>query len=110
MQSTIGFSSGSAESCELLNQYAVKPGDSEMPDGDDCVAIPPMPEKERPGRMLKGLRLRERMTQKQVASVLDVSQRHISDYERGRRPIPAEKAARLAELLHTVKENFLYNV
>jgi len=46
------------------------------------VTIPPIPESERVGRMLKGLRLREGLTQKELAKVLDVPQSHISAYEK----------------------------
>lgn len=71
------------------------------------VRVPPLPESERVGRMLKGLRLREGMTQIQLAEAIGVPQSHISKYEKNRRTIPPAKAEELATLLHTVPGYFL---
>jgi transcriptional regulator with XRE-family HTH domain len=73
-----------------------------MPDN-----ISPIPESERVGRMLRGLRLREGLTQKELAKALGVPQSHIFAYEKNKRPIPAAKAEQLATLLHTVPGHFL---
>ena len=70
------------------------------------ILVPPMAANERPGKMLKGLRLREELTQAQLAKAIGVPQGHISAYEKNARPIPREKAAKLAEVLHSVPENF----
>ncbi len=72
----------------------------------DNIIRPPMPERERIGRMLKGLRLRASMTQKQLAKAIGVPQGHISEYEANKRPIPASKVPLLAELLNTVESHF----
>ena len=74
---------------------------------NSVIAVPPMPDTERPGRMLRGLRLREELTQAQLARAIGVPQSHVSAYERNARPIPADKAEKLAEVLHSVPENFL---
>lgn len=78
---------------------------------EDCVekvyVSPPMPESERPGRMLKGLRQRADMTQKDLAKAIGVPQSHVSEYESNKRNIPAAKAEELAKLLHTVPSDFL---
>lgn len=66
-----------------------------------------MPGSERPGRMLRGLRLRAEMTQAQLANALGVPLSHIAAYEKNRRPIPPETARQLADVLHSVPENFL---
>lgn len=66
-----------------------------------------MPENERMGRMLKGLRLRANMTQKELAKTIQVPQSHISQYEANARPIPKVKAQELAKLLNTVESHFL---
>ena len=71
------------------------------------TVVPPMPPCERPGRMLRGLRLREGLTQAQLADAIGVPQSHISAYEKNARPIPRDKAVKLAEHLHSVPENFL---
>ena len=73
---------------------------------EETIIVPPMADNERPGKMLKGLRLREELTQAQLAKAIGVPQSHISAYEKNARPIPKEKAAKLAEVLHSVPENF----
>ncbi|MFI3270979.1 MAG: helix-turn-helix transcriptional regulator [Pseudomonadota bacterium] len=74
---------------------------------EEYTTIPPMAERERIGRMLKGARLRASMTQKQLAVAIDVPQGHISEYEANKRPIPAYKAALLAHVLNTVESHFI---
>ncbi|MBR5734688.1 MAG: helix-turn-helix transcriptional regulator [Desulfovibrionaceae bacterium] len=73
---------------------------------EETIVVPPMPQEERPGRMLKGLRLREGLTQAFLAKAVGVPQSHISAYEKNTRPIPKDKAEKLAEILHSVPENF----
>ena len=73
---------------------------------EENIVVPPMPEEERPGRMLKGLRLREGLTQAFLAKAVGVPQSYISAYEKNTRPIPKDKAEKLAEILHSVPENF----
>lgn len=98
-----------ADCFELVSALIQRLGGQIADDEDDVVTVPPMPESERVGRMLKGLRLREGMTQAGLAEAIGVPQSHISEYERNKRPIPAEKADRLAELLHTVPGHFRSN-
>ncbi len=74
---------------------------------EEHTTIPPIPERERMGRMLKGARLRANMTQKQLAKAIDVPQGHISEYEAHKRPIPKAKATLLAEVLNTVETHFM---
>lgn len=95
---------------DLINALVARLGGHALikeSDDAEVATIPPIPEKERPGRMLKGLRLREGLTQKQIAGALNVPQSHISEYEKGKRPIPAAKADILASLLNSVPGNFL---
>lgn len=73
---------------------------------EESIVVPPMPEEEHSGKMLKGLRLREGLTQAFLARAIGVPQSHISAYERNTRPIPKDKAVKLAEILHSVPENF----
>ncbi len=75
-------------------------------DDDELITIPPIPERERIGRMLKGARHRANMTQKQLAKAIGVPQGHISEYEAHKRPIPQAKAALLAKVLKTVETHF----
>ncbi len=48
---------------------------------------------------LKGARKREGLTQADLAARLGISQTHISEMERGKRPIGKEMAKRLAKVL-----------
>lgn len=73
----------------------------------NSVTSPPMPEGERPGRMLKGLRLRAEMTRAELAEALGVDQGRIGEYEANSRPVPADQAEKLAIILKTVPSNFL---
>ncbi|MBO4336289.1 MAG: helix-turn-helix domain-containing protein [Desulfovibrio sp.] len=73
---------------------------------EDAIVVPPMPEHERPGKMLRGLRLRAELTQAQLAKAIGVPQSHISAYEKNTRRIPEEKTRMLAEILRSVPENF----
>ncbi len=54
-----------------------------------------------PATALRGLRLREELTQKQLADKLGIRQHHLSEMEHGKRPIGKEMAKRLAEVLNT---------
>ena len=74
---------------------------------DEVMTVPPMPEEERIGRMLRGLRLRAEMTQKELAAAIKVPQSHVSEYEKNKRMIPRGKARELAKVLKTVPSNFL---
>ena len=69
---------------------------------------PPMPEYDRVASMLRGLRLRAGLKQKELAEMIGVPQSHISDYEKNKRRIPPQKSDKLAEVLETVASHFLY--
>lgn len=90
----------------LVLELVRRLGGEVIPDNGESISVPPMPEKERIGRMLKGLRMRENITQKELAKAISVPQGHISEYEANKRPIPAAKVALLAEVLNTVEEHF----
>lgn len=62
-------------------------------------AFPPIPEAERPGRMLRAARTKEGVTQSQLAQMTGIPQRHISEIEHGKRSIGKERAKKLAEVL-----------
>lgn len=59
------------------------------------------------GEVLRGLRYREGMTQAELAALVGVKPAHISDMERGRRPIGREMAKRLGKALQTGYKIFL---
>jgi DNA-binding XRE family transcriptional regulator len=96
-----------ADSFDLVAALITRLGGQVMEEDGDVVTIPPIPESERVGRMLKGLRLREGLTQKTLAEALGVPQSHISAYEKNKRPIPTAKAEQLGTLLRTVPSHFL---
>ena|SRR5690349_6452309 len=62
-------------------------------------ALPPIPEAELPGRMLRAARDKEGVTQIQLAKLTGIPQRHISEMEHGKRGIGKERAKKLAEAL-----------
>lgn len=51
-----------------------------------------------PGELLKGLRYREDLTQKQFAEKLGIKQHHVSEMERNIRPITKQMAMRIEEV------------
>ena len=53
-----------------------------------------------PGRILRGARTREGLTQRQLAEGIGARQHHISEMENGRRPITPDMARKLAEALN----------
>src|SRR6266516_465563 len=62
-------------------------------------ALPPIPEAELPGRMLRAARSKEDLSQIQLAQLTGIPQRHISEMEHGKRAIGKERAKKLAEVL-----------
>jgi len=71
----------------------------EEADDEDGGALPlaeVFPEKS-PGRLIRGLRTREGITQKELARRLGVTQNNISDMERGKRAVSVKMAKRIEE-------------
>lgn len=60
-----------------------------------------------PGRILRGARVREDLSQAELARRLNVPRSNISEMERGKRPIGKQMAKRLAEVLNTSYKVFL---
>jgi len=52
------------------------------------------------GLALRGARHRERLTQRRLAEMSGIPQRHISEMENGKRQIGRERAKKLADALH----------
>jgi DNA-binding XRE family transcriptional regulator len=59
------------------------------------------------GDILRGFRAREEMTQAELAAVVGVKATHISEMERGKRPIGKDMAKRLAKVLKVNYKVFL---
>jgi len=60
-----------------------------------------------PGDTLKGARLMHELTQAQLAAKIGVKPSHISEMEKGKRPIGKDMAKRLAKALNTSYQVFL---
>ena len=59
------------------------------------------------GALLRGARLRETMTQKQLADELGIPQNHISEMEHGKRTIGKRMAQKLSKVLKVSYKVFL---
>ena len=59
------------------------------------------------GHALRGLRLREGLSQKQLSGMVGAKPSHISEMESGKRPVGKEMAKRLAKALRTNYKVFL---
>lgn len=60
-----------------------------------------------PGDILRGARHREGLTQAQLAAKIGVKPSHISEMEKGKRPMGKDMAKRLAKALNTSYQVFL---
>ena len=60
-----------------------------------------------PGDILRGARYRQGLTQAQLAAMISAKPSHISEMEKGKRPIGKDMAKRLAKALHTSYKVFL---
>lgn len=70
-------------------------------------AFPEVSDEQIPGACLAGARYREGMTQRQLAEMTGIPQRHLSEMENGKRPIGKERAKVLAKVLNTSYRIFL---
>ncbi len=70
-------------------------------------AYPEYSEAQLIGKALIGARLREGLTQTQLAGRTGIPQRHISEMENGKRPIGKEMAKRLEKALNIGYKTFL---
>lgn len=77
------------------------------PEGQIFTVEEVFPEGITAGEVLRGLRYREGLTQAKLAALVGVKPAHISDIERGRRPIGKEMAKRLGKALKTGYKIFL---
>lgn len=59
------------------------------------------------GSAIRGLRLREGLTQEQLARLLGIKRTNLSEMENGKRPIGKNMAKRLAQVLKTDYKVFL---
>ena len=69
--------------------------------------FPEYSDEEMPGSCLRGARYKEAITQKQLADMIGIPQRHISMMENGKRTIGKEMAKRLGKALNISYKVFL---
>ena len=91
----------------LVAGLVTKLGGHILDDNGVCVSCSPAPEFERGGKMLKGLRQRAGLTQKQVADALGLPQSNISEFEKNKRHIPYKHAKKLAALFNSIPSHFM---
>ena len=95
---------GPADKVEQARHYLKSLGLTETTKLVDASEV--FPERH-PGRMLRGARYREDMTQVQLAESTGLPRRHISEMENGKRPIGKANAKKLAEALNVDYRRFL---
>lgn len=100
---------GSPDVISRLRKYALKVGAGIIEATDSIPASDISPELDtNPGGVyLRGIRLREDMTQDELARLTGISRSNISAMEHGKRPIGKETAKRLAAVLHCDYRRFL---
>ena len=91
---------------KILNLAGIPVGDTEEDDGRLCSIEQVFPDFHI-GHALRGLRSREKLTQKRLAEMVGIKPSHISEMEHGKRPIGKVMAKRLAKALRTDYKVFL---
>lgn len=76
----------------------------------EYTVIPPLPEEERIGRLIKGSRVREGLSQKELAVKMNIPPAIIGFWESNKSLPTLLQAEQLAEILHTVKEHFIVDI
>lgn len=76
-------------------------------EGDELIPAEEVFPNSHPGSRLRGLRAREGITQKQMAEALNIRQHHISEMEKGTRPISLEMAKRISKTFDISYKVFL---
>jgi DNA-binding transcriptional regulator YiaG len=99
----IGPAAAKDEATRLLKALGFESADDSIPWRDAL----PFRDEEIPGACLAGLRYREGVSQRKLAELTGIPQRHISEMENGKRPIGKERAKALAKALNTDYRVFL---
>jgi DNA-binding XRE family transcriptional regulator len=71
------------------------------------AAFPEITDAMLPGVCLRGARVKEDLTQKQLAALTGIPQRHISEMENHKRPIGRQTAMKLGKALNVSHKVFL---
>lgn len=99
----IGPAAAKDEAARLLKALGFESADDSIPWRD---ALPFQDEK-LPGVCLAGARHRQGLSQRKLAELTGIPQRHISEMENGKRTIGKERARALAKALNTDYRAFL---
>jgi len=98
---------GSPDKIRAVRKFATSLGLTDIEDTVDYrEAFPEFAGKERQVAV-RAYRIREGLTQDQLAALTGIPRRHISDMENGRRPIGKENAKKLAQALNADYRMFL---
>lgn len=84
-----------------------QPGGGDRGDEDRLYTVEEVFPDLKPGDILRGARHREGLTQAQLAAMIGVKPSHISEMEKGKRPIGKDMSKRLAKVLNTSYQIFL---
>ncbi|WP_432737296.1 helix-turn-helix transcriptional regulator [Maridesulfovibrio sp. FT414] len=76
-------------------------------DGEQLFSVEEVLGESTPGRLLRGARFREELTQQELADRLGIARRHISEMENNKRPIGKAMAKRLGDVLNVGYKIFL---
>ena len=88
----------------LLQLADIRPVNEE---GEKLYTIEEVFPEANPGMALRGLRAREGITQKQLATVLGIQQTRVSEIENGVRPISVDMAKRIGKAYNISYKAFL---
>jgi DNA-binding XRE family transcriptional regulator len=92
----------------IANLLALLPGqEGADTDADRLFTVEEVFPEMQPGGILRGARHREGLTQAQLAAMIGVKPSHISEMEKGKRPIGKDMAKRLAKALKASYQVFL---
>ena len=98
---------GSPDAIRAVRKFATSLGLTDIEDTTDYrEAFPEFAGKERQVAF-RAYRVREGLTQDQLAALSGIPRRHISDMENGRRPIGRDNARKLAQALNADYRIFL---
>lgn len=100
---------GSPEVISRVQKYALEIGAGilEITEGIPAVAVSPQLNLNSGGVYLRGIRVREDLTQEALAKITGITRSNISAMEHGRRPIGRETAKKLAAVLNCDYRRFL---
>lgn len=96
-----------ADCLPLVAELVTRLGGTVVGSNGESFPVLPVPEMERGGKMLRALRLRAGMTQKELAEAIGLPQSHISDFEKNRRAVPYKHAQKLAQVLHSLPSHLM---